>query len=93
MYPLSRSTRGTGGASARANLLRFIIIIIIIIILYYYSNFFVSSEQIHSRDGRGFGKGNLGPAGIRAFLAAHRCNPVCAALGCHGYNILLLLKL
>ena len=47
----------------------------------------IPSEQIHSRDGRGFGKGNLGPAGIRAFLAAHRCNPVCSALGCRDYGV------
>ena len=35
---------------------------------------------------RGFGKGNLCPAGIRAFLAAHYCNPVCTALGCQDYD-------
>ena len=37
--------------------------------------------QIHTRDGRGYGVGNMGAAGIRQFRASHRCNAVCRALG------------
>jgi hypothetical protein len=29
---------------------------------------------------QGFGKGNMGPGGIKAFLGSHRCNAICAAL-------------
>ncbi|MES1916812.1 MAG: hypothetical protein MHM6MM_008598, partial [Cercozoa sp. M6MM] len=39
-----------------------------------------TDPQIHSRDGRGFGKGNLGERGFRRFLATHRCNAICRYL-------------
>ena len=42
---------------------------------------FFTDPQIHTRDGRGYGVGNMGAAGIRQFSASHRCNAVCRALG------------
>lgn len=39
-----------------------------------------TDPQVHTRDGRGFGKGNLGPRGIDKFLATHRCNAICKYL-------------
>ena len=41
---------------------------------------FFTDPQIHGRDGRGFGLGNLGARGISDFRATHRCNAVCRAL-------------
>ncbi|KOO23292.1 eukaryotic elongation factor 2 kinase [Chrysochromulina tobinii] len=39
-----------------------------------------TDPQIHSRAGS-FGDGNLGRGGIDRFLASHRCNEVCKAIG------------
>lgn len=39
-----------------------------------------TDPQIHSADGRGYGKGNMGQRGIQAFLTNHRCNFMCKAL-------------
>ena len=39
-----------------------------------------TDPQIHSADGRGYGKGNMGMKGIHAFLQNHRCNAICTAL-------------
>lgn len=39
-----------------------------------------TDPQIHSRDGKGFGKGNLGRVGINHFLSTHRCNHICKFL-------------
>jgi len=39
-----------------------------------------TDPQIHSRDGKGYGKGNMGMRGIAAFLNNHRCNAICMAL-------------
>ena len=36
-----------------------------------------TDPQIHSRDGQGFGKGNMGDKGFQKFLGAHRCNAIC----------------
>eukprot|EP00667_Euglena_gracilis_P015585 EG_transcript_16220 len=36
-----------------------------------------TDPQIHSRDGNGFGKGNLGPEGMLKFFQSHRCNSIC----------------
>ncbi|KAJ1478398.1 alpha-kinase family-domain-containing protein [Baffinella frigidus] len=33
-----------------------------------------TDPQIHSIDGKGYGKGNMGTRGIKAFLNNHRCN-------------------
>ena len=38
-----------------------------------------TDPQIHSKDGRGFGLGNLGSAGIDRWRATHKCNSLCHA--------------
>ncbi len=35
---------------------------------------------------RRYGKGNLGPTGIKAFLLRHKCNVICAYLGLANTN-------
>jgi len=40
-----------------------------------------TDPQIHSHDGVGYGKGNMGMKGINAFLRNHRCNAICQGLG------------
>ncbi|KAN0045129.1 hypothetical protein ACTA71_006657 [Dictyostelium dimigraforme] len=39
-----------------------------------------TDPQIHTPDGKGFGLGNLGKAGINKFITTHKCNAVCALL-------------
>jgi myosin-heavy-chain kinase len=39
-----------------------------------------TDPQIHARGG-GFGDGNLGSGGVERFLATHKCNEVCQAVG------------
>jgi len=39
-----------------------------------------TDPQIHSRNGQGFGQGNLGQEGIQHFLCRHRCNRICKFL-------------
>ncbi len=39
-----------------------------------------TDPQIHSMDGVGFGKGNMGVRGFDKFLSTHRCNAVCRYL-------------
>lgn len=36
-----------------------------------------TDPQIHTVTGKGFGTGNLGMTGIRAFLLRHQCNAIC----------------
>jgi hypothetical protein len=40
-----------------------------------------TDPQILSRDGQGYGRGNLGQKGMRKFFKTHRCNAVCELLG------------
>jgi len=40
-----------------------------------------TDPQIHSKDGKGYGKGNLGREGIASFLSTHQCNRICEFLG------------
>lgn len=40
-----------------------------------------TDPQIHTMNGKGFGMGNLGQTGIRAFLLRHPCNSLCRAVG------------
>ncbi|EKX49331.1 hypothetical protein GUITHDRAFT_151508 [Guillardia theta CCMP2712] len=40
-----------------------------------------TDPQIHTQSGKGFGRGNLGQAGLNAFLTRHRCTTVCMHLG------------
>jgi len=39
-----------------------------------------TDPQMHSENGEGFGKGNLGQEGIKQFLKTHRCNRICKFL-------------
>mmetsp|Transcript_9902 Transcript_9902/g.13784 ORF Transcript_9902/g.13784 Transcript_9902/m.13784 type:complete len:415 (+) Transcript_9902:103-1347(+) len=39
-----------------------------------------TDPQIHSIDGRGYGKGNMGTRGFRKFFSTHRCNAICKFL-------------
>ena len=39
-----------------------------------------TDPQIHTLNGRDFGKGNLGRQGFQKFLASHRCNDICRYL-------------
>jgi len=45
-----------------------------------------TDPQIHSNDGDGFGKGNLGQEGINKFLQTHQCNAICRFLGLENIN-------
>jgi hypothetical protein len=40
-----------------------------------------TDPQIHTVSGKGFGRGNLGQAGLNAFLTRHKCNAICQHLG------------
>ncbi|EGC29009.1 myosin heavy chain kinase C [Dictyostelium purpureum] len=40
-------------------------------------NDFYTDPQIHTKNGEGFGEGNLGETGFHKFLQTHKCNPVC----------------
>lgn len=40
-----------------------------------------TDPQIHTMNGKGFGLGNLGQTGIRAFLLRHACTDICRAVG------------
>lgn len=42
-----------------------------------------TDPQIHSLDGIGFGKGNMGDRGFTKFLSSHRCNAICKATSIH----------
>lgn len=39
-----------------------------------------TDPQVHSQDGQGFGKGNMGQRGIDKFIQTHRCNAICRYL-------------
>lgn len=45
-----------------------------------------TDPQVHTLSGRDFGKGNLGPKGIRRFLETHRCNSICKYLKLPAVN-------
>jgi elongation factor 2 kinase len=45
-----------------------------------------TDPQIHSIDGEGFGKGNMGEKGFEKFLSTHRCNAVCRYLKLPAIN-------
>lgn len=36
-----------------------------------------TDPQVHSIDGEGFGKGNMGQRGFQKFFSTHRCNAIC----------------
>ncbi|EGG22654.1 putative protein serine/threonine kinase [Cavenderia fasciculata] len=39
-----------------------------------------TDPQIHTKDGEGFGAGNLGEKGMKKFIESHKCNPICIQL-------------
>jgi len=39
-----------------------------------------TDPQVHSTDGTGFGKGNMGVRGFEKFLSTHQCNAICRYL-------------
>lgn len=39
-----------------------------------------TDPQVHSADGKGYGKGNMGQRGIDKFIQTHRCNAICRYL-------------
>jgi len=39
-----------------------------------------TDPQVHTLSGKGFGGGNLGTTGIKAFLLRHRCNEMCGLM-------------
>jgi hypothetical protein len=45
-----------------------------------------TDPQIHSLDGLGFGKGNMGERGFDKFLSTHRCNAICRYLKLPSIN-------
>jgi len=45
-----------------------------------------TDPQVHSADGKGYGKGNLGQRGIDEFLRTHRCNAICRYLKLPAIN-------
>ena len=47
-----------------------------------------TNPQIHTKNGQGFGFGNLGPAGIQQFFQTHICNQICEKLGLKSYMAL-----
>jgi hypothetical protein len=40
----------------------------------------LTDPQIHTRDGAGYGRGNMGLRGMGLFFASHVCNPICRQL-------------
>jgi hypothetical protein len=72
----------------RASLLLYCCFTAALLLLYYRLLFFwqgvedtYTDPQIHTGSGKGFGRGNLGQAGITAFLTRHKCNGICEHLG------------
>jgi len=45
-----------------------------------------TDPQVHSVEGKGFGKGNMGQRGIDKFLQKHRCNAICRYLKLPSIN-------
>jgi len=45
-----------------------------------------TDPQIHTMNGKDFGRGNLGEAGIKKFLETHRCNHICRYLKLQAIN-------
>lgn len=49
---------------------------------------FYTDPQIHTKDGKGFGLGNLGMNGIDRFLKSHKCNAICQMVSLPMINIM-----
>jgi len=48
---------------------------------------FYTHPQIHTKDGKGFGLGNLGMNGIDRFLKTHKCNAICQMMNLPLINV------
>eukprot|EP01132_Coremiostelium_polycephalum_P010049 gene10049-12318_t len=48
-----------------------------------------TDPQIHTKDGKGYGAGNLGSKGIERFLKSHKCNPICIQYGLPPIGVIL----
>jgi len=48
---------------------------------------FYTDPQIHTKDGKGFGLGNLGMGGVERFLKNHKCNAICQMLNLPLLNL------
>eukprot|EP01083_Nonionella_stella_P228377 809405_1 len=46
-----------------------------------------TDPQMHTHDGKGCGKGNMGKRGIDKFLSAHKCNAICTYLKLQHTNL------
>jgi len=46
-----------------------------------------TDPQIHTKDGKGYGLGNMGHRGIERFLKTHVCNPICLQLNLPLLNV------
>jgi len=44
------------------------------------ASFIFTDPQIHTADGRGYGKGNMGAHGMHKFMGTHKCNSICVGL-------------
>ena len=44
-----------------------------------------TDPQIHTRNGQGYGSGNMGLRGMALFFANHRCNALCRELRCRPF--------
>jgi len=47
---------------------------------------YYTDAQIHTRNGKGFGLGNLGAPGLVAFVGRHICTRVCRAMGLRPFT-------
>jgi len=45
-----------------------------------------TDPQIHTLDGQGYGRGNLGIEGVNKFFSTHACNQICHFLGVTAVN-------
>jgi len=45
-----------------------------------------TDPQVHTLDGQGYGRGNLGAEGINRFFTTHSCNQICHFLGLTAVN-------